>query len=900
MTTSNTAASAPVRDEIRKVINHIETLPAPPEVASRVLEKALEEEPDIAEISALIESDQSLTMKVLHLANSPVYGQRERVSSVEQATLVLGLSTLKNALLGVFIRDALLDDPAMGDPLLRSIWEHSLATAVASQAIAERCVPDVRGAAFAAGMIHDCGKLVLLTAMPERYEEILLRWEKAEGDCIDLEQNSLATNHTLVGKWLAQRWNLPHQLLHSAWLHHHPPEGLAAAGADAGIVAVVSLASRMAHEIMADNVTAGAAALRDAYMAHLGLDRKAYEIIKDRAAARYAERAALYDPADDSPPYFHALQRAGRKLSGLTVDLGIKNEMLSRTNRAVSALADAGRRLASARGTEEALDTAASVLSGGLGAPGGCVYLVDPENHILEGRVWRQANGGPVIPSMEILCQLDGRLTPSEDSLLSLPGYISPHIRSYRDRVPPETPGDGNGGSVPAFQKPFWILPLVSDGEFLGEMMVEARSGNSGKLLIHEPACLRQLAVILASTMGRLRLSQQLEERAERLGSAMRDMRQINMKLAQTERLAAVGHLAAGAAHEINNPLAIIHARAQLLELKEEDENKKKALQLMMGQIDRISTILTGLMDFARPSPPHFEEVSINRVLNKILDVAMSGREAKNFTVVRNLDPDLLPVQADAHQLEQVFLNLIINAQHAMEGRAGTLTVTSRMSGEHGIAVSVADEGSGIPQSILQDIFNPFFTTKEEGKGTGLGLSTSYGIVRSHKGDIAVTSRENEGSTFTVTLPLDQNVDLAPNAAVSKNLLMDSEAVLVVDDEAHIREILIEMLEQEGYRVEAAVDGQDALEMLDRESFRLMLLDIRMPRQGGLAVLAEAGRKAPDMPVIVITGLASPEERQEALTLGALKCVKKPFKIEELRREIRSALGNGGKQLAPL
>ncbi len=877
------------RADIKNITQRIDELPAPPSVATRVLSMAVEKDSDFKKISRLIESDQSLTLKVLKLSNSMAYGYHGRVTSVEQATAILGFSTLKNVVLGIVIREALFQDPEQGDPYLQEIWKHSLACAVAAQLLAERRHPKLTGEAFAAGMIHDCGKLVMLTVLPEAYEKVLEQ-SRTEGVAVlDLENEVLGIEHTVVGKWLAQKWDLPRQLIDAAWLHHQPPEVLSGLERNT-LTLLVALADNLAHEVMVDYAGQDSLKNRNALVKAFGITEEEVEEIKSLIGKRYADRAAIFDLENDAALfYFEALQRANKKLVGLNLDLEQNNDRLGRSNRIFSAISEAGLQLACAQDAAEVLDIAATILIRRLDVREGFIYRIDGANRAIEARRWRDPDN-----VSDVRCRLSNDMTPIfEDKKGGVPQDIRPLLADYLSRAPSMPPARGDVSHF-TFMDPFFVSPMIADGAFLGEILFRLEFKYGDRLLPQEYAGYSQLANLTAASLNRLDLHLQLEERAEGLGGALRKIRQINRKLLQAERLAAVGQLAAGAAHEINNPLAIIYARAQLLELKEEDAKKKKNFRQMIEQIERITSILNNLMDFARPAAPKFEPVSLNDILEKTLALIQGGLKKLNIRVKKHLEPDLPPVMGDAHQLEQVFLNLFINAEHAMEEAGGVLAVSTRMNAKQNRElVTVADNGVGIPKKHLGKIFDPFFTTKEEGKGTGLGMSTSYGIVTSHQGDIRVTSEKGVGTKVTVELPVDQNSITQARAASKravKKAAPKENAVLVVDDEKYIREILKETLTANGYTVETAVNGQEGLSLLSQGKYRLLLLDLRMPWVNGLSLLSRIRHLVEEMPVIVLTGLAGPEEVEEAMSMGASKCVRKPFQIEELLRDISEIL----------
>jgi two-component system NtrC family sensor kinase len=235
-------------------------------------------------------------------------------------------------------------------------------------------------------------------------------------------------------------------------------------------------------------------------------------------------------------------------------------------------------------------------------------------------------------------------------------------------------------------------------------------------------------------------------EREELLHRATRQ------QIGRSEQLASVGRLAAGVAHEINNPLTGVLAFADLLRDKENmDDQDREDLDLIIRETKRAREIVRGLLDFARETPSVKTRLSINEVIQQTL-MLLGKREAfQNIVIVADFADGLPPVHGDKNQLQQVFVNLSLNACEAMPGGGTLLVSTSRDHG--GVVVKVTDTGCGIKESQLDQIFEPFFTTKPVGKGTGLGLSVSYGIVQQHGGSLEVESQEGKGTTFTVVLP---------------------------------------------------------------------------------------------------------------------------------------------------
>jgi PAS domain S-box-containing protein len=223
-------------------------------------------------------------------------------------------------------------------------------------------------------------------------------------------------------------------------------------------------------------------------------------------------------------------------------------------------------------------------------------------------------------------------------------------------------------------------------------------------------------------------------------------------QLRQTERLAELGALASGMAHEIGTPMNVILGRAEFLMRKTQEEQTKKGLGTIVAQVERITKLMNQLLTFARRRPSERGAMDVGRTVDTCLEI-LSERLARHHVMVDSrIPPDLPPIHADQDQMSQVFLNLFINAVHAMP-EGGRLRITAKPTGKH-VTVTVADTGHGIPEEHLTKIFTPFFTTKEVGKGTGLGLTVVHGIMQEHGGTITVESQKGKGTAFTLTLPM--------------------------------------------------------------------------------------------------------------------------------------------------
>lgn len=362
------------------------------------------------------------------------------------------------------------------------------------------------------------------------------------------------------------------------------------------------------------------------------------------------------------------------------------------------------------------------------------------------------------------------------------------------------------------------------------------------------------------------------------------DQKVLQEQLLQSEKMSAIGQLVSGVAHEVNNPLASVSAYAQLL-LAEQPltADQRSAVETMYAEARRASRIVHNLLTFARQHKAEKGPTSINQVLDDTLELRGYELRVRGIDLRRDYDEQIPETMADAHQLQQVFLNLITNAEQAMEAsqRKMRLTVRTRRAAE-GIRIEVEDTGPGIPPNLLERIFNPFFTTKPTGSGTGLGLSISLGIVREHGGRIWGENARRGGARFVIELPVvtpgaTGDSPVAPPAVP----IGDRLHILVVDDEASLRTVLGRYLAGRGHEVETAASGNDALTRVGDCLFDAVLLDMRMPDLSGEQLYRELQATDPALAerVVFTTGDVVSEGVRSFLESTGRPYVPKPFEF---------------------
>ncbi len=373
-------------------------------------------------------------------------------------------------------------------------------------------------------------------------------------------------------------------------------------------------------------------------------------------------------------------------------------------------------------------------------------------------------------------------------------------------------------------------------------------------------------------------------------------------QLLQSEKVATMGSLLAGVAHELNNPLAVVTGHAQLLRGTVSDPVVVRRAEKIDDAARRCVRIVRNFLALARRRAPERAEVQLNDVVQEAVELLAYQLKTGNVEVSLSLGEDLPVLWADGHQLHQVLVNIVANAHHAMRhsGSPRRLTITtSRDPVGQQIRLAVADTGPGIPAEIRAKIFEPFFTTKPPGEGTGLGLSLCRGIVEEHGGTIGVESEPGRGTTFLIGLPVlpRPTVVAAPDAAEAP-APVGTKIILVVDDEPEIAAILVEALERDGYQTETAENGADALRRLERRGYDLVMSDTKMPVMDGMELYRKLERRFPALQrrIIFVTGDVLDAEKQRFLESTGVPVLTKPFDLSEVRRVVRRRLADLGQR----
>ncbi|MCP3982554.1 MAG: response regulator [bacterium] len=382
------------------------------------------------------------------------------------------------------------------------------------------------------------------------------------------------------------------------------------------------------------------------------------------------------------------------------------------------------------------------------------------------------------------------------------------------------------------------------------------------------------------------------------IGRDVTKLRRVEQSLIQAERLSSLGEVVAGVAHELNNPLSGVVGYAELLRAQARDQSQVRDLERIVESAMRCQKIVFKLLSFARRHPSEKRNHDLNACVTKVLDLKSYHLRSSQIETVLELDADLPRTRFDFHQIEQVVLNLLNNAEQAIASikTPGRIVLRSGRLDDR-LFVEVEDNGPGVPPQIKNRVFDPFFTTKALGQGTGLGLSVSYGIVSEHGGELQLLPREEgNGAKFRLVLPLSAAADEPSSPPTPLELevddALDGRRILVAEDEPVVLELLGRVLMDLGAKVEMARDGNEAWDHIEREEFDLIVADMRMPNLDGRQLYEKVAEHRPEMlrRFVFATGDLVREETVSFLQRLPNRILTKPLEVETVRRVLVQAL----------
>ncbi|HSU67321.1 MAG TPA: HDOD domain-containing protein, partial [Tepidisphaeraceae bacterium] len=656
-------------------------------------------------------------------------------------------------------------------------WKHCVATGCCAElmalAIAEkegRQKPGIPAPseAFICGLLHDLGKIALETILPKSFTRVVEAADLLRGNIADVERTIIGLDHMVIGKRLAERWALPAVVRDCIWLHGQLPQALPATVKQPRMVNLITLADllvREQHLGYSGNYTFSSS--RQALLDAAGLSPEQLADVLKNLVEQIEPRARALGLGQTSSGelYQQALSKANQELGRISGQLASKNRRLAVRAKFFEALSSFQSGLRPDAPPQTVLHAIAQTAIGVLGVPTVAVFSIPPTNDFAE----------------TVLCDQTGAIV--ENSLVDLPNVEShpesPLAASHDScainganpqAARPTTPPPGDGPVLSAgddlewfvsavsprlpMEHRFWIC-LEADGQCVGGVVWGGERGESQRL---SPQ-VQELAVIASGWSLALRTAQIREEArnlSEQLAEANRQLQNAQAEILRSRTMITVGEMAAGAAHEMNNPLAVISGRSQLLASQLSDPKLKASANLIHEQSHRLSEMITELMHFAKPEPasPRVSDLA------DIVDRAVSEAKRDNDPADRRIEvtmTDVPRVLIDSGQVSAALKEVIENAIHATDPKTGVIEIHAAYDPYSArVVVTVADNGSGMDENTAKRAFDPFFSVKPAGRRRGLGLAKAMRWIEASGGSIRLESHAGQGTRSIVLLPAAQ------------------------------------------------------------------------------------------------------------------------------------------------
>ncbi|HUX00568.1 MAG: HDOD domain-containing protein [Phycisphaerae bacterium] len=738
------AASSLKRRKVELLLDGVERLPTLPGVAQHLLALLVSAKSAPREIQQVLESDAALAARVLQLAVHFGHAPTPESITIQGLLRTVGLEEIAADLLSVDIVDA----EVLRRGRLVRLWKHNLATAMAAQVVAARLGTVPPDQALLAGLLHDLGHVALPVLMPKAFGQVIERVEAGGADFLEVERELAGMDHAVLGKQLAQRWGFPEAIQNVIWLHHQANIPVEQSGAGP-LIRVVRLADLIARQEgfgyhPSEQIRDNAQELAE----RLGLAGAQTEAIGQQVADAIGANIRAVGMEDEPTPgqLWRLVSAANRRLGGAYRAVSDQRREVQVQFRRADLLIRLNGRLADCHSSREVLETIAETACEVLGLRLVVPYLLARSYEYVEG-VSATGEGGIEHHFLYEVSQSETLRTLLSEDVAPLGGVIGP-VRAERvEAWLFERLGERLGAG------PFYTVAMVVEGVKIGGI-VFALAGGKKDTGPQETAELVALANLAGVALKRAQAEADLVALSEELAEANRELTAAQEARLQQRNVASLSEMAAGAAHEINNPLAVISGRAQQLLGPEQDAARRQMLESIVEQSDRISDIIGQLRRFARPPRPQPETVDPAALVRSVADDCRAELEGTPVTVTIEAHKAVPAVRVDPGQVAEALREVVRNGIEAC-ARGGTCVtiLVQPLAAEDAVRIAVVDDGPGMSPHVRARAFDPFYCGYEAGRHRGMGLPKAFRAVEANGGQMALESTPGQGTTVRITFP---------------------------------------------------------------------------------------------------------------------------------------------------
>jgi putative nucleotidyltransferase with HDIG domain len=732
--------------QIERILRQSGGLSTLPEIAAELLTLLADAACDTQRLAGIIQTDSVLSARILSLAAEQAVAFTDDRPNIQEAVARLPREMLRESILSVKVFPSLNWSGDTDSRRLlprRQLALHSLAVACCAEELARFVLPpEQRPAAYLAGLLHDIGKPVLDEIMPKSFERLIQQARDTGVELCAIEFENLGLDHASLGKRLAEKWQLPETIVSCIWLHHTDARTLAAARPEPMLPAVVALADRLARKAAIGQ--SGSYCEPDdiqEWVEFLRLTPDQLRQVQDDLPLSVSRQCELIQWASEegSGAYVAAVQNTAAGLARdnrLLTERSRQCEALSGQNELIESLLD---RISEHSSPVEIAEHFTGFWQKHYACGTAAVCVIG------------DASDNPDTQVEIAVISRDGRSSitalrpPAESSIIPdelKKGFcIVPVTGSARWLLEPIT-----AELNPTLMR---MAPLAMQDKVVGILLFEAmQPAELQSRSDYAIACrIAAFAMIMAKSV------EKHEHLSEQFVHTLGTLRRTRTELAKTHSMQGLAEMAAGAAHELNNPLAVISGRAQLLMTTEQDDTKKQMLRQIQQRTEEISQIITDLMSFAKPALPEKRNVTLEQLFTKAFEKTCRQNQLESLETEMTIDPGE-SVYVDVHQITEALACLFSNAIQSYPGQNGPIWITSQTQDSgNAVLLTIRDKGCGMAPDIVQKAFQPFFSHRPAGRRRGMGLAHAQRLLQLNNASIRLESAPGQGTTVLVQLP---------------------------------------------------------------------------------------------------------------------------------------------------